>query len=183
MPCLGLGAGLALRLAASRSIIPSTFRPGTVRSWIVDAGVAGGATGASGAFAAGVASTGACAAGAGAGAGASVGGLTGGAGGLTTGAGGVTFNAGGAGGLGGAGGATGRVPITKLSAFFLTAADFENSSCRLFSISGVTFAIGLLSISKPFPLRNSTIVEVPTFNSFATITSRLLIRTFKHLSS
>jgi hypothetical protein len=60
-------------------------------------------------------------------------------------------------------------------------ADLLNSERRAVSISGDIFAIGLLSISKPFPFRNSTIVAVPTFSSLATLTSLLLIRLFKHL--
>ena len=54
---------------------------------------------------------------------------------------------------GGVGSDMGRVPITNLSAFFFTAADWEYSASRADIIASSTFAVGLFSISKPLPVR------------------------------
>lgn len=84
------------------------------------------------------------------------------------------------GGGGGGGTAVGRVLNSIESAFFLSCKAFANASRTTFSISGVSFAVGLFSTSKPLLDRCSTIVEVATLSSFATLISRLLIRSFKH---
>ncbi len=180
----GAGAGffggsvaLSLRLAASKSMVPTIFSPGTTLA--ATSGVLGRAS-----FVGALACSGLASVSLTTGLASSL--TTGGGGGggclATTGGGGggITFGAGGITGLGGAGGLIGRVPMIKLSASCLIETDLENSFWSSDSISGLTCAIGLFSMSKPFPLRNSTMVEVPTFNSFATFTNLLLIRMFKH---
>lgn len=179
----GFFFGLARFFAASKSIVPNTFRPGTLRPPL--SSTVAGAAGADGGGG-GVPPVTGVMVGAGAADGAD--GRPGSGGGgapPTRGDGGTPLPGaiGGGGGGGGGGTAVGLVLNSRASAFFLSDAALAKAARTTSSISGVNFEVGLLSISKPFVDRCSTILEVPTFNSFATLISRLLIRSIMHNTS